>query len=636
MDGWTRWNMTIKEIAQLAGVSISTVSKIVNGKDKSINAATRERVLKIVKDYHYVPYAAAKAATQAKTFLVGVLINHMSQSHGFLQGILDKAQEYGYSVLVCDNNGDLDEELKNITALCKNKVDGVIWDRVSEQSNLQVHHFENQQIVVCMVNNPSDPTAVSMDLEQVAYYATVQLTEKMHSKIVCMAGPNTFHMEQFLAGFQKCLYENQIPFQERLIIDPYNESAFEDMLLQGTTGAVCVDMEHALILLEKLRRRKFEIPNDFSIVVLCEDAHRDAMYPNLSYVRLPLYEFGLSTSASLIEKLENKVPSVNHFITNCVLVDRGSIALPMTARNKKIVVVGNINMDIVLNTDEAPQVGKVVMVDNYFMMPGGKGANQAVAVARLEHEVALIGRVGKDYESQIIFEALHENHINMSGISIDQQVGTGKAYIYVQADGDSSILIYSGANQNLSALDVMKNERLFEQAGFCLLQTEIPIQTVECAVELAHQHGVRIILKPSASHQISDALIGKIDYFVPNKKEIKMLCPTCQTLEGQADYFLEKGAGTVIVTLGHHGCYVKNKELSEYFPAGDFVPVDTTGAADAFIAALSVYLMNGKDLRTAIRYATCAAGFSITRQGVTSALIDKNSLESYMHKYRKD
>lgn len=624
--------MTIKDIAQLAGVSISTVSKIVNGKDETINSETRERVLRIVQEYNYTPYSSVKSISSAKSFLIGVLVNNMMSTYGLIKGIIDSSKENNYNVIVCDSYGDENEELKNITALCKNNVAGVIWDKVSEKSTQFEKEFKDKNIQIYSINDYHDEEAYVIDYEEMGYFVTQKMIDCKHTNIACVVNSNNDIEDLFFKGFQRCLYENKISFNEKMKINHDDESTFEEMIIQGVTGAVCSQFQWGLTLYESLAKRKYKIPNDFSIITLRDDLCENITYPKLSTVKIPSYEFGKYICSSLIHKLNKREHLKERFTVQYRLENENSIDLPYTSRNKKIVVIGSINMDIMINVDEVPQVGKAVIVKKHLMIPGGKGTNQAIGVAKMGNEVALIGKVGKDYEGRLLYDAMHENNINMLGISTDDRFDTGKAYIYVQRDGESSIALYSGANQNLTPLDIEKNKRLFENTGFCLLQTEIPIETVEYAAKVAKQYGAQIILKPSASSNISNELIQSVDYFVPNKKEISILCPHRQSIEEQADYFLEKGVKTVIITLGHKGCFVKNKDFSEYFPAADFVPIDTTGAADAFISALAVYLIEDYDLRLAIRYATYAAGFSVTRQGVVPALVDRNSLEMHFRK----
>ena len=191
------------------------------------------------------------------------------------------------------------------------------------------------------------------------------------------------------------------------------------------------------------------------------------------------------------------------------------------------------------------------------------------------------------------------------------------------------ISILPGANDALSPEDVRRNERSFENCRYCLVQTEIPMETVQTVCSLARAHGTKTILKPSACRKLPDALLKDVDILVPNLDEMNELRPQ-GTLREKAQYFLDHGIKTVIVTLGPDGSYVKTADLDMQFPAGHFQSIDNTGAGDAFICALAVYLQNGYSLEQTVRIATCAAGFSITREGVSNALVDKGTLESYL------
>ena len=161
--------MTIKEIAKLAGVSISTVSKIVNNKADNINIETRNRVLKIVKEYNYTPYGTAKNISNAKTFVIGVLLRHSTLLNLMLKGIMDMAQKHGYNVLLCDSMDSEEKELKHITALCRHHVDGVIWEPVSENSIQYEHYFQEQDIAVSYINSSLPEASHCLDFMQMWY-----------------------------------------------------------------------------------------------------------------------------------------------------------------------------------------------------------------------------------------------------------------------------------------------------------------------------------------------------------------------------------------------------------------------------------------------------------------------------------
>jgi ribokinase len=311
------------------------------------------------------------------------------------------------------------------------------------------------------------------------------------------------------------------------------------------------------------------------------------------------------------------------------LDDENGVDVPRDSRKKSILVVGSVHMDILINVDEMPQVGKTITTRAITTIPGGKGLNQAVGAARLGAKVSLIARVGQDIESTNIHRNIIESNIDSQGLEVDESESTGKAFIYIQPDGDSSIVNYNGANNHLSPGDIIKNEIFFKDAGYCLLPMEVPLETVAAAAETAKKYGVKTILKPAAVNEISPSLLEKIDIFVPNEKEADALCPNLKTVEEKALYFLRNGAGSVIITLGFKGCYLKGNGHDRYFPAYPFPPLDTTGAADAFICALAVYLNENFDIAEAVSRANCAAGFSVSRRGVLPALVDRTTLELY-------
>lgn len=628
--------MTIKEIAQLAGVSISTVSKIVNNKDDNINAETRSRVLKIVKDYNYTPYGTVKNTSEAKTFVLGVMLASVYQTNHFVNGIIFTAQQNGYSVLIYNSNHDMDMELKNITALCKNHVDGVIWEPVSRQSLDHRRYLKKEGIAVCFINASETAFSYSIDFTKIGYQATKLLIQNGHTKLGCLINPGSSRSNLALEGFKKCLFDNSITFNSSMIL-PVNSTDWHTGILSHIpTGIFSTHYASSLVLMEYLAKIRFTVPFDLSVISLREGVGESISFPKISSIKIPYFEFGSFVCKRLIEKCEKKAGDNKDFFIDYSTDNTDSIDIPFSSHAKKIIVVGSINIDITLNVDELPQPGRTVSTNKHTVIPGGKGANQAVGAAKLGNEVSLIGKVGNDYDSTIVYTCMEENHVDVQAVRRDPHSETGKAYIYVQNDGESMITILTGANQNLTAGDVLPYHKLFENAGYCLLQTEVPEDAVEAAARLAHSYGVCNILKPAAMNHISDTLMELIDIFVPNRKEAELLCPEVPDIEGKADAFLKKGAKIVIITLGHSGCYIKSPEFTGYLPAADFTPVDTTGAADAFIAALAVYLSSGFPIAKAAKIATYAAGFCVSRQGVIPALIDRNSLETYIKRIEPD
>lgn len=623
--------MTIREIAKIANVSVSTVSKIINKKDENISDETRERVLKIVKECNYVPYANIKTANSNATFLIGVLIDGNSERDGLVKSIAETARKEGYSVIVCVSS-DREEEYKNMSVLFSHHVDGILWESLEDPSAENERYLREQNVPYHIIDFNNTPSLESscLDYIKLGYSATRALVDAKHQQLACLVDADTKRNRRFLKGFQQCLFDGKIPFDAKMYQVWDKEAAEVPFLLHSYTGIVCVDSELAGRVYEEASSRNIKIPKDLSVVSLEDSRCRVYLQPSLSAIILPFEQLGEYVCKRLIDRIENTRQVEAPFQCGLALNHKNSVDVPITLRNKKIVVVGTINMDTLLNLTKFPEMGETVRADNRVMIPGGKGLNQALGAAKLGAEVYLIGKVGKDYDGSVLYDFLKSNNVHVEGVSTDSKMATGHAYVNIETDGESSIVIYEGANRQLSEGDIDRHGSMLEKASFCLLQTEIRQEIVEYAAQAARKHGARVLLKPCAVSRLSDKLLKNVDILLPNKKEINTLLPGEGTYEEKARYFLERGVGTVIITLGHDGCYLRDAQRSAYFEAADVVPVDTTGAADAFAATLAVYLSKSYEIETAVKYATYAAGLSTTRQGVPPSLVDQSTLEMYL------
>lgn len=626
--------MTIKEIARLADVSISTVSKIVNNKDQDINPETRKRVLKIVKEYNYSPYSAIKNISHAKTFLLAILVRNANTAGQIIYGILQTAQAHGYNVMLFDSQNDVSKELKHITTICKNNVDGLVWEPVCETSMDHEHYLLEQNISVTWINADWHSAAYHIDFKQTGYELTQKLFDCNHSKIGCVLRKNDHRSSLILEGFKKCLYDHQIGYDDQMLLYYPDESLLNQVIRNHFTGLINSHIDSALFLYEQLRKLHYHIPFDLSLISLKDSVRESAPYPSISCMKIPYREFGSYVCELLINRCEKKPSPMDRFSfrTENSLDNEESLSIPPSLRNKKIISVGSINIDSSFIVDAFPQAGKTIKILQSSITLGGKGANQAVGAAKLGQEVTLIGKIGNDADSAFILDLLNQENISTQGIRRDPALQTGRAYIYIIKTGESAITIKEGANASLSADNISQSSHLFSNAGYCLLSTELPMATVQEAARIGKQAGARIVIKPSAQKTIPESLLSMIDLFIPNQKEASTLCPDHPSVEEQADYFLKKGIKTVIITLGDGGCYLRTADMDKYYPASSFMPVDTTGGADAFISALVSYLSEGYSLDHAIRIANYAAGFCISHPGVVTALVDKLTLETYVNK----
>jgi ribokinase len=523
-----------------------------------------------------------------------------------------------------------EEELKCITSLCKNKIDGLIWEPVDQTNLDHAHYFTDKEIPIHFINSPHVENSYNIDFINMGYTATKSLIDYNHTKIAFLPKAGSLRSELVLEGFKRCLFDNAIPFSNNMLISLDQPDSMSN-LADRYTGVVSSHFAMSLKLNEELDKFQYDIPYDISLVSLQDDSRESISYPKISCIKIPYYEFGSFLARHLINTCEKNVYDYQNYVSEYTLENTYSIDIPVTDRAQKIIVVGSINIDVILNVDLLPQPGRTISSTNSTVHPGGKGVNQAVGVAKLNHPVALIGRVGNDYEANIIYNSMAEYKIDVQGIKRDTSSETGKAYIHVQRDGESTISLLSGANNNLSVKDIQTHTRLFENTSYCLLQTEVPVETITEAAKIARQHNVKTILKPAALSFIPDELIRNTSIFIPNEKEVDTLCPNLSDLNDKADYFLNKGIETVIITLGSHGCYMKDRNGSFTFPAIPFTAVDTTGAADSLISALAVYLSNGYSMQKALQIASYAAAFCVNRQGVVPSLVDRNTLESYIN-----
>lgn len=622
--------MNLKDIAKLAGVSTATVSKIVNQKDDSISAETRERVLKIVKEYNYTPYASIAVAHQ-KTRVLGILLRSAISFDGTLDGIIRTAQKDGYSCLVYNSCSDSEQELKNITSMCGNRIDGVIWEPLNEESLKNTHYFQDKEIPFITIGPLGSGDLAQLPYETLAYSLTQELVSLGHRNIACLFAKGR-RSAAFLSGYQKCLFDNQLQLDESLIFHEMNPLLISKINTHQISGVVSSHYMKSLEFYQLMHSLHYRIPTDFSLISLKNDRGEIPSIPEISTYTTANFGFGVALGKKIISLAEKSPKKSETFTHENKLDNNTTIDIPYNLEAPKILVVGSINVDTYLNVSQLPTTGNTVSSSTSNTYPGGKGINQAIGVAKLGHQVSLIGNVGSDLDSDYIYQTLNHYDINTYGIQRCLNTDTGKAYIFVEPSGNSMISILSGANRILSPAQIQSKEHLFDNAGYCLVQSEIPMETVIETCRVAHRHQVKTIFKPSACDAIPEELYSLVDIIIPNEEELNVLCPYGGTRKEKARKLLTKGIPTVIVTLGKEGCFWLTKDREEFCPSVTFTSVDQTGASDAFISSLASYLLYGYELKKAIGIASYAAGFCISREGVSSALIDRASLETYIGK----
>jgi len=290
----------------------------------------------------------------------------------------------------------------------------------------------------------------------------------------------------------------------------------------------------------------------------------------------------------------------------------------------EVVVVGSINMDLVARTATLPVPGETVPGLSFATIPGGKGANQAVAVARLGARTAMIGCVGEDAFGRELRAGLEADGIDCLGVREIPGVSSGVALILVDGAGRNCIVVVPGANGRLEAAQVDGLPDLLAPARIVLLQLEVPLETVEhCALE-ARRRGSLVVLNPAPARRLPERLVASADYLVPNEVEAAALTGTAvgsvEDASRAAEQLRKAGSGRVLVTLGERGVVSAGPEGVRHHPARPVRAVDSTAAGDTFIGGLCASLVRGRPLDDAIAFAQAAAAISVTRPGAQPSI----------------
>lgn len=302
----------------------------------------------------------------------------------------------------------------------------------------------------------------------------------------------------------------------------------------------------------------------------------------------------------------------------------------------KIIVIGSSNTDMVVTSSKMPLPGETVMGNEFDVIPGGKGANQAVAAARAGSRVTFIAKVGNDDFGKQAVEGYQKDKINTENILIDPVKPSGIAVIIVDENsGQNSIVVAPGANANLSLADIQKIESVILDADVLLVQLEIPLETVQAALKIAKKGGVTTILNPAPAQFLSDEVLSLVDIITPNETETQILIgiePTNKKeIKIAAKQLLKKVNHSVLITLGSEGVYYISKNSNgEFIPTIKVEAVDTTAAGDVFNGTFAAALADSKTFNEAIKLANAAAAISVTRKGAQPSAPTRLEVEKFL------
>lgn len=304
----------------------------------------------------------------------------------------------------------------------------------------------------------------------------------------------------------------------------------------------------------------------------------------------------------------------------------------------RVVIVGSLSLDFVMRVPRRPAKGETIAGFDFNTFVGGKGNNQALAAARAGAEVSLVGRVGDDSYGDRLIEMLRDNNVGVQHLRRDPLEGTGIANIYVDPEGDNSIVIVPRANAKLSMSDIEAAKEVIAQANVLLLQMEIPDEIVLLAAMVAKRAGVKVILNPAPappSGKLPDELLSYVDILIPNQPEAQLLSG-CEANDvagaKQAAFKLQQaGANQVIVTLGEQGALLHDADGKDtLIPSFSVKAIDTTAAGDAFCGALAAAIARGDSMQEAIRTGCAAGALAVTKCGAEPSLPTRSQISELM------
>jgi len=301
--------------------------------------------------------------------------------------------------------------------------------------------------------------------------------------------------------------------------------------------------------------------------------------------------------------------------------------------SRKILVIGSTVTDLVSKTSRLPVKGQTTLGEKFFMAPGGKGANQAVAVARLNGDVSFVSKTGTDYFGDFVIENIKNSGVDTSNIIRDEEIHSGVSLICLLKDGDNAIIMNPGANMALDVKEIENLEFLFRMSAVVLVQLEIPVETVEKILVLGKKYECLTILDPAPAIDLSGDVFLNSDIITPNEHELETYakCPTgtLEEIYRASCVMIEKGVRHVICTKSEGAYLTSRGNEIIFFPGIKVNAVDTTGAGDAFAGALASRLAGGKNLHEAIKFANLAAGISVKKYGAMPSFADYDAVVNF-------
>ncbi len=627
--------MTIRDIAQLSGVSIATISRILNNKTQGISEETRARVQKVIDDNNYVAYAKVRNKILADNHTIAVILPTLQNLYytAFTQALQQTAAEHEFKLQLFVTNNNLDKEQGILSDCLLEKVSGIVIVSPCSDVSAVLAAAREQSIAAILADFEGEaqiyPT-VHRDMFEIAKECTALMYERGANRValLCSGACDTLLRTAMIRGYKESVKSNSRSGNGARVVTSDNVERELDILFDaGVDALLCESPQFAMQAYSLSAKRMLQIPQDISVMSLEDNDITYLLSPALAAHRTDPKEMAQLCLSSIVAQTKHIPPP---FLTQRL---KGELMLWRSLFHRrdnapKIVVVGTLNIDTVIKVPTVPHPGQTMMAEEVQIWPGGKGANQAFGVSRFGAKAYMIGCLGNDRYGRRIHETLDEEGVIMSGVKYNDDILTGTAFVQLYNDGSNSIVVNSGANKLLTPEYVLQNEQYLNGAAYCLVQMEINYDAVCTLSDLCRKKQVPMVLKPAPARELCDDITNGLYLLVPNREEMSLLCPHVDSVEDQAMFFIKKGVQNVIVTLAEQGCVWLTAEQILYFEAPKCNCVDDTGASDVFISCLCAVLAHGAPFEKAIKTSLYAASKSVTQEGVQNSIPQREELEN--------
>lgn len=627
--------MTIKDIAREAKVSAATVSRIINHKDDNISQETRERVLRVIAENGYVPYAKIRDRILSQSRSIGLVIPTLDSAFyvQFASAVQQQAREHNYALVLALTSGSAEAEKSTLKDFAGNHADGVILLSGSRDGVVLLKQMHEQGLAVVTLEQFAKPSSLPQlyrDSAEICRKCTRLLLKNNCIQIGLVLRPDCGG-ELYSAiqnGYSAAMSAAGFPVQQNFVIllnDSFVEN-FRSMADTGLDGIVCQDADVARAVYTAAANDELRIPEDISVISMEDAPDAEIRTPALTAASTDVTQMAKMAFECLLSQIEHAPLPFSSQKMDCPIQERGSIRLRRNTK-PRILVAGYINTDVLLQTPDVPKIGKTQVTAHLADYVGGRGANQAYGISKLGGNAYLLGHLGSDRRGRFVYDHLVQAGVKMDGVSFRSDLSTGTAYISLYPSGKSSVLIVPGANAATDPVYIRSHEPLLREASFCLAQTDIPLESVAELHRLCLLHRVPMIIRPSYGVRLPEALMKGLYVLIMKEQERQMLYPEFAGREECAAYFREQGAEHVIFTEGISGCFWASGQGSRIYSGYDYPCVDETGTSDVFIGCLVTLLSENIPMEKTIEAAAWAAAYSATKLGVQGGFPDRKLLE---------